>query len=102
MSKIISKRIRWTASPSNDVVKHIVFLTNATDTLTYDSTQVEVEMPTTEYNFPGVFAIQEGNYKVGVAAVDSYGNISDITEIESFFDLTPPMSPTNLIMETVG
>lgn len=97
MAYIQPKKLTWTASTSSDVVAHRVYVVSESSTIDpISSPHADVAMPTTEYEFPGVFTITDGNYKVGVAAIDDVGNISNIAEKVFPFDFTPPLTPTNL------
>ena len=67
------------------------------ETLSYDSPNVLVEMPATEYILPGTFDMSiEGEYKAGITAIDSAGNESDIVEITFPLDVVAPHVPTNV------
>ena len=97
MAYVQPKKVTWVNSSSTDVVEHRIYVVGETATIdpintTYDT----VPIPESEYEMPGIFTISDGNYKVGVAAVDSAGNISNVTEKVFFFDFSPPQAPTNL------
>ena len=40
-----------------------------------------------------------GDIKIGIAVYDAAGNEAEILEGTSFFDLTPPLAPTNLVID---
>lgn len=89
------KKIKWTNSTSPDVVSHRLFVVPEADTIDpLNSTHVDVAMPNSEYNLPGTFSISDGNYKVGLCAIDGTGNMSDVVEITYFFDFNPPAPPS--------
>jgi hypothetical protein len=89
------KRVEWTNSTAPDVAFHRVYVVGENETIDpVNSAHFEVAMPDNYYILPGVFTIIEGNNKVGVAAMDESGNISDVVEIVFPFDFTPPSAPT--------
>ena len=97
MSFIVTKTIKWTVSTSPDVAKHRVFVVKDTDTINYNSPYEDVDMPETSLELPSNFDMSvEGNYKIGLCAIDDTGNMSDIVEITDFFDFNPPLAPTNV------
>ena len=97
MSYVKPKKIVWVNSTATDVVAHRVYVVDEGGSIDPVSTQhVEVPVPTNEYEMPGTFDITEGRRKVGVAAVDATGNISNTIEQVFDFDFLPPIPPTNL------
>jgi hypothetical protein len=99
MAKIINKKLTWTASDSTDVVGHNVYIRTGINTLTYDDLKLYVVMPTVEVSlpdgFPG-FPLFDGDFMIGISAVDDWGNESDIVSIARPFDFIAPNVPTNL------
>jgi len=65
---------------------------------------LHVEIPFVEGKFyyeviaPTELPLSEGTYQIGLSASDESGNISDIVEIESFFDFTAPSAPFNVLV----
>lgn len=83
MGKVISKVIKFAASPSPDVVNNRLYYSTEQG-LNYDSDFVEVGNETdVDGNVVvdlGSFLTVEGDYYIGVAAVDDVGNEADIVE----------------------
>lgn len=97
MAKIAQKRMSWdTPLAAHNVVSHYVYCVPESQPINYDSTRVEIQMPTCEYIFAGIFEISEGNYKIGLSAKDSFSNISDISQVTIFFDMTAPPIPSGI------
>jgi len=97
MAKIIGKKIKWVASSAADLVAHNLYVCKDTETLTYDTQHVTVNMPAVEYILPGIFSITtEGTFKIGLTAVDDMGNESDMVNIASPFDFIAPSAPSGL------
>jgi hypothetical protein len=101
MARIIGKKVKWINSTSTDVVATRIYICKQAETLSYDSPHVSVAAPATEYTLPGAFTnlTTEGNYKVGLSAVDANSNESDIIPATGkvfFWDLTAPVAPTGL------
>ncbi len=90
------KRVQWINSTAPDVAMHRVFVVPEAQVLDLNSPYVDVLMPESFYDFPGVFTITDGNYRVGVAAADHSGNISNIAEVVFPFDFTVPPAPTSV------
>ena len=105
MSKVITKNVTWTASTSPDVVAHKVYWCPEAEDLGYESDNVLVVMPKTNLVLPDEalsFPVEEGNFKIGITAVDDVGNESDMAELVSLpFDFAAPDAPTNLAVEDV-
>lgn len=99
MAKILNKKFQWTASNSPDVLGHNVYIKTGTVAPTYTDMKLYVVMPTAEVTlpdgFPG-FPLFDGDYMVGVSAVDDWGNESDIVSIQRPFDFIAPNAPTGL------
>ena len=94
---IQKKKIMWINSPSTDVVLHRVYVVEETETIDpINSTHVDLASPINEYEMPGVFTIVDGKKKVGVAAIDNSGNISNTIEQVFTFDFLEPLAPYNL------
>jgi hypothetical protein len=66
----------------------------------YESPRIEipaVEGQTTyEVDIPAQIPISDGQYQLGVSAVDIPGNESDIVVIDYFFKFIVPLAPVNL------
>lgn len=103
MAKVRTRRLSWNASPDTDIVSYKVYVAKEGTTLDYSSVNVTatglfVDIPSA---FPaGTFATP-GNYQLGVAAVDSQENESDMAVLVSPFDFVAPRPPTNLVVSKV-
>lgn len=99
MARIEPKTISWNKSESSDVQKYRVYYKPADGTpFGYDAPRIETQVTEVQApeDFPeGTFDL-EGDYLIGVSAVDSMGNESDIVEVTHPFDLNPPKPPTGL------
>jgi hypothetical protein len=99
MARVEPKTISWNPSESSDVEKYRVYY-KADDSSSFQYTDPYIETTETQVTAPddfpdGTFS-QEGDYLIGVSALDAMGNESDITEVVHPFDLVPPMAPTGL------
>ena len=105
MAKIIKKKVSWTASTASDVEGYKVYWsTEANGEPDYDADNVEVSA--TQVIFPDdtpTFPVaEEGNYILGVAAVDDVGNESDMAVTSPVpFDFNAPDAPSNVIVENI-
>ena len=97
MARIQKKAVRWDTPTDQSVVKHRLYIVPESGDLDYNSPHADIDMPETEYGLPGDFTFaDEGNYRIGLTAMDDAGNESDMVEIVSFFDLVPPVAPAGL------
>ncbi len=99
MSKIKSKSLIFDESDMTDIKEFNVYYCLSIEELTYDTPKVVIPVVSGqtayEVTLPTLIpAITEGEYKLGVAAVDTSENISDINVMTSFFDFAPPKAPT--------
>jgi len=104
--RVKKKRLTWTAAPDSDIVSHRVFVGNEGETIDpKTSPYVEVVMPKTSILLPDDFPSEtfegEGNYILGVCAVDDVGNEGDLALVASPFDFIAPGVPTNLVVENI-
>jgi len=99
MSKIFNRRISWEPSIAEDVVAHRVYVVQGIEEPTYDDLNVTVNMPKTEVvvpdEFPG-FPLYDGEYTIGIVAIDDWGNESDMATATVPFDFIAPSAPTNI------
>jgi hypothetical protein len=99
LAKIFSRKIKWDVSDSPDVVAHKVYIVQGTVAPTYTDLNVTVNMPATEVTvpdgFPG-FPLHDGDYTVGIVAIDDWGNESDMEVATHPFDFIAPNAPTNI------
>ena len=100
MARIESKTISWNPSEAEDVAGYRVYYKPAAeeDSIQYgdpfiETTDAQVMAPD---DFPDGSFSEEGDYLVGVSALDEAGNESDIAEVVHPFDLTAPPMPTGL------
>lgn len=106
MSRVKKKRVRWTPAADPDIVAHKIFVTPEGEEIDPAVTPfVQVDMPNASVLLPddfpdGTFS-GDGNYIVGVCAVDDVGNEGDIALVASPFDFIAPGVPTNLVVENI-
>lgn len=99
MPKINTKTISWNESESADVVSYKVYYKmDDGQPFGYNDSNIESQETKvlTPDDFPeGAFS-EEGDYLIGVSAVDDAGNESDIMEVSHPFDFVPPEPVTGL------
>ena len=84
MAKIKSKTIRFTPSPSPDVVTNKLYIVPTGDSLDYDSPSYDVgnvidsDTGKVHVDLAVLFPGYDGNYDIGIAAVDDGGNEADM------------------------
>lgn len=104
MSQIKALVIRFTQSPSSDVVANRIRIHPANSVPDY-STPFDEIRPVPQVDADGFTRIPlanvpkaaglEGSYDVAITAVDGAGNESDFLDIDNAtFDLDPPAAPT--------
>ena len=101
MSKIVSKKISWNdANIAQEGVVSFNLYYAKPGPATYDSPKVNVPVvegqTAYELDIPAQVPIEEGQYEIGVSALDAAGNESDIAVLDYFFDFTAPGTPTDL------
>jgi hypothetical protein len=105
MAIVKKKRITWTPAPDAAIVKHRVYVTDGVDIDPKVDQYIEVLMPHTSILLPDEFPAGtfegEGNYIIGVSAIDDVGNEGDLAIVASPFDFIAPGVPTNLVVENV-
>ena len=98
MGKVRKRTLRW--EPSADAAKYRVYWSTQ-GPVGYESDFVELEnktmaiLPDEVPTFPKI----AGNIELGVTAVNSAGNESDITIARVFVDFTVPTAPKVLTVE---
>jgi hypothetical protein len=100
MAKIRRKRIRWERSASPDVINHRLYWSED-GRMTYDSSHALVG-DVAEILLPGnlpSFPLIKGTMTLGISAVDSAGNESDIATVCVKLDFTVPDAPSGLRIE---
>ena len=102
MARIVKRKISWDASTADDVEKYRVYWEEAPTVPTYASPHVEttetfIVIPDDAPSFP----TKEGDYVIGVSAVDKVGNESDINTVTAPFDFTAPDAPGNVTVESI-
>lgn len=98
MANIKKTQISWTKSGSTDVVGYKIYYVPEGEILNYSSLNVsvgDVDHVTIPDDVPG-FPLIDGNYQIGLTAVDDVGNESDFIIKTVPFDLVAPDAPTNL------
>jgi hypothetical protein len=104
VAKVKKKRVSWTPAIDADIVKHKVYVSEADLELDiYTDDFIIIDMPTCSVLLPDEFPagtfVGEGNFTVGVSAIDDVGNEGDVAIVASPFDFIAPGVPTNLIVE---
>lgn len=98
MAKVKEYQISWTPSESIDVVGYKIYYLPEGEELNYGSPSVtvgnvnSVTIPADVADFPMI----DGNYQIGLTAVDDSGNESDIISKTVPFDLVAPAVPSGL------
>lgn len=97
MSKIVSKTLWFDEVDPTDIKYYNVYFVKVPESITYDSPKIVMTAVATQtayqVDIPAMVPLGEGTYNLGVAAVDSAGNISDIDVMTSPFDFTAPPAP---------
>jgi hypothetical protein len=97
MAKIISKKLIFDELDMSGVASFNIYYAKTPEVITYETPFVTMPMvagqTAYEVNIPAMVPVLEGEYNLGIAAVDGSGNISDIDVLTSFFDFTPPAAP---------
>jgi hypothetical protein len=106
MSKVKKKRVSWTPASDTDIVAHRVYVSQAdADLNILTDLWIKLDMPIASVLLPDDFPegtfTGEGNFTVGVSAIDDVGNEGDVAIVASPFDFIAPGVPTNLIVENV-
>lgn len=104
MAKLATKTFSW--DDTNIAVQGVVsfnvyYNKGAAGSVNYNSTKINIPVVTgqTAYSvsIPAQLPLTEGQYELGVSAIDGAGNESDIAVLDpSPFDFTAPTAPTNL------
>jgi hypothetical protein len=98
MSKVLSTKIQFTASKSQDVVGYKLYVQLAPDPVSYSSQAFELGDKTEVFisDFPGL-AQADGVYNIGIAAVDDAGNEASLSILENVsLDFFAPEPVTDL------
>ena len=102
MAKVTDKFFNWGPSTAADLATYKVYAARTGEGISYDTPAVEVGNVTRVYI--GALANQgyeplvnaEGEYDLGVSAVDNMGNESDIVILYAVpLDFVPPVAPVN-------
>ena len=101
MSKLVTKTLQFDADGIEGIKGFNVYYCKEVEgPLNYEKPFVfiPVVVGKTAYSLvlPGTTGMTDGSYILGVAAVDTEGNISDISAVTYFFDFTPPKKPLNV------
>ncbi len=104
--RVKKKKLSWKPAPDSDVVAHRVFVEREGETIDPATfSYIEVAMPKTSILLPDDFPSGtfggEGNYILGVCAVDDVGNEGDLAMVASPFDFIAPGVPTDLVVENI-
>lgn len=89
-------KLTWDASASSDVAGYYVYVGDDT-TVDYTSQRFDIGN-VTEVNLPiPGQSMVDAPIKIGIAAVDNVGNVSDLTIITVPVDTDPPAPVTDLV-----
>jgi hypothetical protein len=100
MGRIRQKRIRWERSASPDVINYRLYWSED-GRITYDSNHALVG-DVAEIFLPGdlpSFPLIKSTMTLGISALDSAGNESDIATVCVKLDFTVPNAPSGLRIE---
>jgi hypothetical protein len=105
MAKIQEKTIRFTPSPSPDVVTNKLYIEESPTQVTYDSQSFDVGNDVVDgyvtVNVAALAGMQniDGIFNIGVAAIDDIGNESDMRVASNVpLDFVPPEMVGELII----
>lgn len=99
MARVVTQTAQWTVPVDPTVTSHKLYVVPSTETLDYESPYEEIVMPGNFFILPGPFSMEvEQDYKLGLSALDSVGNESNIVEITRFFDFNPPAAPVGFVV----
>lgn len=95
MAKIKKATITFDEADLTDVVEFRIYYAQTAIGESSPFVTISVVQGQTAYpvEFPTAVPVTEGQYNIGVAAVDDAGNESDMDVISPFFDFTPPAKP---------
>jgi len=98
MANVRKYQISWTKATASDIIGYKIYYVPDGEELNYGSPNVSVGdvdsviIPDDVPEFPFI----DGNYQIGITAVDDVGNESDFLMKTVPFDLVAPDAPTNL------
>lgn len=98
MSKLAPNQVAWTAPSATDLAGYNLRVVPAGQTLDYTVAAISVPKGATSYDFStnSSFAGKQGLFDMGVSAVDTAGNESDMATLKGVsIDFVPPDPPTN-------
>ena len=95
MAILVEQIVVWQNPSDPSVVSHRLYYAPEANSLGYDSSFVEISMPSCEYNLSQLPINANGeNYKLALTAVDAIGNESDLSAEKVLpLDNTPPSTP---------
>lgn len=100
MSKVLSTKLSFSPSTSEDVVGYKLYIQPVPDPVTYDSPSFDLGNKTEVFisTLPGMEEV-DGVYNLGVTAVDDAGNESSMNVIEAVpLDFFAPAPVSDLVI----
>jgi hypothetical protein len=100
MGKLRSRKVRWEASRSADVVGYRLYWSTR-GAVNYDSEYLDVGM-ITEVTIPNEipsFRMISGDIELGISAINQAGNESEMTKATVHLDFTVPQAPEKLVVD---
>ena len=94
MAKIRKYRLSWEASDSKNVIGYKLYWSTGKE-VSYDSEYIDL-INLTEIILPDDIPFSDSPIMFGVAAIDRYGNESDITTIPDPYQSQVPKAPVGL------
>jgi len=92
MSKIKNVTLSFPVSPSEDIVGYKLYIEESPIVVTHDSPSYDLESNTVVLN--DIMSDLDGNFNIGVVAVDDVGNESDFSLVSDVpLDFVPPEVP---------
>lgn len=97
MAKVKTATLTFDEADLTDVVSFRVYYSQGDAGVSYKSPFITIPVVAgqTEYpvEFPTTVPVTDGQWNLGVSALDDMGNESDMDAISPFFDFIPPAKP---------
>ena len=96
MAKVKIKTLNFPASTSPDVTGYKLYISDTADDLNYDSESFDLNS-STSIDLGSVIGSRDGYFNLGISAVDTSGNESDMSIVDNVpLDFTPPDPPGSI------
>lgn len=95
MAKLVQQMVSWQSPSDTSVVKHRLYYDLETETVDYNTSFIEIDMPTCEYDLSTLPVESNGGvYKLALTSIDGIGNESNMSSEKLIpLDNTPPTAP---------